>query len=529
MWMLLEPETRSALDLKLDRIDRWLYPLYHAFSAGVGSLQNVRWIGRLSETLFGWLSARVWGWSHLPLAQRSSDLPLQRDAEALLANWSASVQTRPARVAHPSSTRELAEILLDENQFPSPVRPMGCYHSTTPCSSADGGTILRFDRFKRVLEIGPDFVETEPGALYVDVAHELHRRGLEFYVNLQIGNITMAAAACSTTKDGAFPGEYAQASSYCTAMTLVLADGSTCRIDEQSTPELMQVARCSHGLLGVVCAVRFRVRRIEPVSIEHRNMSVEQFLRELPALKDCGGSIEYYLYPFLERVTVQIRRKSDAGGEANRWVWKLRNFNVSRVVPLAAHAIEAVPGRALRDGVSALFYRVASRGLQWVCRAKRTYASGQTTRYRQPPGRLGFSFGLWGFAEADFPQALRDYIALTKRHYAETGYRSHMLTVGYVVSPDTNALLSYSWSGRTITIDPTGFAGKEWDRFLDAYNDFCCEHGGIPLLNQTPRLTASHVRRAFGERLARFEEVRRKFDPENRLLNPYFEQLLQET
>ena len=32
--------------------------------------------------------------------------------------------------------------------------------------------------------IGPDYVRTEPGALYYDVAHELRRHGLQFYVNV---------------------------------------------------------------------------------------------------------------------------------------------------------------------------------------------------------------------------------------------------------------------------------------------------------------------------------------------------------
>jgi len=528
MWMLLEHETREATGIALDRKDRLLYWPLRFVALLVGLLHNLPGAGRLSTLLFDYLSRNVWAWRGVPFSQPPVDArPLAHAAERALDNWSATVETMPARVVHPSSTAQIKEIVRDATAYPSPLRVMGAFHSTTPCASADGGTVIQFDRLKRVLEIGPDFVEAEAGALYMEVAHELYRRGLEFYVNLQVGNITMGAAACSTTKDGAFPDEYAQASSYCTAMTLVLPDGSVRRIDE-STPALMQAARCSHGLLGVLCVVRFKVRPMKPISIEHHNLSVDEFLKALPALKADNCSLEYYLYPFIDRVTVQIRRKTEDKGEVDRRVWKLRNFSVSRIVPLAARIIGALPGRWLRDAVSGIFYRVSSFGLAWLCSADKTYALDQMTRYLEPPGRYGFTFGLWGFPEETFPQILRDYIALLKSHYEQTGYRSHMLTVGYVVSQDAQALLSYSSSGRVITIDPTGFGGADWDRFLDVYNEFCSDRGGVPLLNQTPRLNAGHLRRAFGERLAEFEATRRAYDPGGRLLNEYFAALLQD-
>ena len=69
----------------------------------------------------------------------------------------------------------------------------------------------------------------------------------------------------------------------------------------------------------------------------------------------------------------------------------------------------------------------------------------------------------------------------------------------------------------------TGAPG--WQDFLDAYNGFCSDHDGKPLLNQTPRLTRDQVAKAFGDRIAQFESHRQRFDPENRLLNGYFRDL----
>jgi hypothetical protein len=58
------------------------------------------------------------------------------------------------------------------------------------------------------------------------------------------------------------------------------------------------------------------------------------------------------------------------------------------------------------------------------------------------------------------------------------------------------------------------------------YNEFCSQHGGTPLFNQTAGLTWEQIDKAFGKHLQRFEPYRQRFDPSARLLNEYFGKLL---
>ena len=76
-----------------------------------------------------------------------------------------------------------------------------------------------------------------------------------------------------------------------------------------------------------------------------------------------------------------------------------------------------------------------------------------------------------------------------------------------------------------MTIDPVSTANPGWDDFIVAYNQFCMDRNGRGLLNQTPGLTAACCRSfaATGETL---KAARAQFDPDNRLLNDYFRQLL---
>ena len=77
-----------------------------------------------------------------------------------------------------------------------------------------------------------------------------------------------------------------------------------------------------------------------------------------------------------------------------------------------------------------------------------------------------------------------------------------------------------------MTIDPVSTGNKGWQDYLGAYNQFCSERNGKPLLNQTPKLTPEILKKAFGDRLKTLADTRKQYDPNGRLLNEYFKTLL---
>ncbi len=101
-----------------------------------------------------------------------------------------------------------------------------------------------------------------------------------------------------------------------------------------------------------------------------------------------------------------------------------------------------------------------------------------------------------------------------------------MLFVGYRVAQDQNSLLSYSYDGNAMTIDPVSTANPGWENFLIAYNQFSSDRGGTPLLNQTKGITRAQVEKALGARWHTFAEARQTYDPQGRLLNAFFRDLL---
>ncbi len=151
-----------------------------------------------------------------------------------LRSWFGDLDWDAQVLVEARSVDDIVAAIRDTERCPSPVRGRGSGHSTTLCGVADGGTVVDVTRMNRIVSIGPDTVTTEAGALLIDVAKELERHGLQFYVNIELGNATLGSLACCATKDASMPGEHGQANSYCVAMKMVTASGEILEVDERT-------------------------------------------------------------------------------------------------------------------------------------------------------------------------------------------------------------------------------------------------------------------------------------------------------
>lgn len=447
-------------------------------------------------------------------------------------NWEGTVVSHPAVVARPRSVEEVAAIMRDRGRYPAPVRPCGSNHSTTPVCAADGGTLLDLSGMDRILSVTDTSVTAEAGALSIDVAHALRERGLQHHVNVELGNLTLGSMATAGAKDSSFPGEHGWPWAYVSGVRMVTADGEVLDVDEERDPGLMRAIRSSHGTLGAVCEVTMRARPLEAMSVRHETLKLDEFCDRIPELLARDESMMLYLFPHLGLVTMEWRRY--AGGEAgagrrHRAVWRLRNFAWQRLNPTVAHvATRAIPWKRLRYGVIDTFNRSVHVTMDRVLHDSRTHPTDQLVRYPEKPPRARITFSIWCFPAEAFGAVLRDYAAFAAEHRARTGWRVDHTHVGFSIARDTSALLSPSWDGPVLTIDPICTGGAGWERYAREFNEFAAARGGTPLLNQTPGLTGAQVRSAFGARLDEFRAVRARLDPGGRLLNPHLRELIGE-
>jgi FAD/FMN-containing dehydrogenase len=325
------------------------------------------------------------------------------------------------------------------------------------------------------------------------------------------------------------PGEFGQVGSYISRIKMVLPSGELLEVTD-SQPELMQLVRSSYGLFGVIYEATFRIRPIQPMAVHHETFPLEDFIAKLPEMKARGESMMFYIFPFDNLITVEFRRYNpSATGGPDGHVWPLRNYLWAKSGPLVCSQVErdiSIPEIRYKviDGFNALW----RFKLENLIRSENTVATDQIIRYPTVSDDSRYTFSLWAFPEENYPAVLREYFKWARKYYHDVGYRNNMLYVGYRILKDQNALFSYSYDGDVMTIDPVSTANPGWSTFLDAYNEFCSDHEGIPLLNQTPRLTRAQAQKALGSRLTRFAAARKQYDPNGRLLNDYFRDLLAE-
>ena len=448
-------------------------------------------------------------------------------ATPTVTNWFGDLVSHPQVVVEANSTADVIAILKDPVKYPSPVRAIGSNHSTAPCGVVEGGTLIMMSKMNKIKQITADTVTAQGGAIYIDVAQELQKKNLQFYVNTEIGNLSIGSAACSGTKDGSMPGEFGQVGSYVTEVELVLPSGEIMEIDE-SQPELLRQVRSSYGLFGIVTAATFRVRSIVPMSVYHETFTLEDFVQKLPELFARNESMMYYVFPFDNLITVEFRKYNpNASGDPNRIIWPLRNYLWGNLGPAFCRQVEAeTADRTIRYGVIDGFCAMWRFKLTNLIRADNSIATEQMIRYPVPADKSSYTFSFWAFPEASFPAVLAGYFKFSRDYYQQKGYRSNMLSVGYRVAKDQNSLLSYSYDGNAMTVDPVSTANPGWEAFLDTYNELCSGQGGIPLLNQTARVTAAQAQKGLGDRLKIFAKARKTYDPGNRLLNGFFKDLL---
>jgi L-gulonolactone oxidase len=444
-------------------------------------------------------------------------------------NWKGNLTYFPYAVAYAYSVDDIVRVAKDQERFPSPIRAAGSQHSTTFCIEANRGTVIDLTKMNKILAIDHHAmtITMQPGVLHIDAAKALEKVGLAFNVNIELGNATVGSIACCGTKDGSFPDGFGQVASYLVAAKLVLPSGELLEVTEKQ-PDLLRAVRSSFGMLGILYEVTFRVRRLQAMRIRHVAYSVNKFADELPRLiAESDGSMMLYLFPHLDKVVVEHRKYVD-GEVKSHWQWKLRNWFWKAVAPGYARFVSSnVPFRWLRNRCFNTFHRINARLLTLVIRGKRTSPTDQIIRYPAIAGYEAYTFSIWAFPEREYPKAIRDYFQFCKDYYKEHGFRCNMLNVGYRIAKDTSSLFSYTSKEPMLTLDPVSTGPEGWEAFLDAYNQFCSEHHGRPLFNQTPQITPAQVKAAFGEEIAVFQKFRQQLDPGDRMYSGFFRDRLE--
>ena len=446
-------------------------------------------------------------------------------------NYDGSITANPRQLVVAKTVADIQNVLRDTATYPSPVRAMGSYHSLTPCASSDG-TMIDMKQMNQVVAIdATNMTFTAQGGLQIiDASKALRAQNLQFMLNIEIGNMTVGAAACCHSKDALDGIEFGQVSSYVTAMKWVAPDGSLAEASDASDPNLMRLMRSSYGLLGVIYEVTFKIKPIEALHFTYTPRPAAELTQaEVDNLLDISEGL--ICWTVGRTAVFQQRQKINQPGilgalqaAVRKMLWNFQGAFLARMIDLF------MVNKDLRDAIQSGDFDLEKFLYETLHLAGgiTLLAPDKTIDYHQTPQDARYAFTFWAFPRAQWLTIYLAYLDFADQYFKTTGFRCNMPLGAYRVRADSSSLLSYTNDGDVFSIDPIHAPTDlvAWKAFLMAFNDFASQRGGIPLLNQSPFVTQAQVQKAFGDRWQQFSDAVHSVDPTGRLLNPFFAALL---
>jgi FAD/FMN-containing dehydrogenase len=442
-------------------------------------------------------------------------------------NYDGGLTATPQQLIYPKTVEDIQDVLRDTGRFPGPVRAMGSYHSLTPCVSTQG-TIVNMSHMNRILgiDLTTMTLTAQSGLQIYDAAAALRRLNLQLITNVEIGNMTLGAAACCQSKDGLDGGEV---NAHVTRIKWVSPSGELAEASETGLPELLRLVRSSYGLCGVVYEVTFRIKPVEAIRFTYIPRRVEELTQgEVDAIIDSAEGLVCWTVG--KTANFQVRSHAVRAGALGTVAAAIRRRLWNHTEAHAGRLIDLYAPKSLHDPLQNAWFS-GSRTVFSTLRLSGGFTLDNPDKivdYRSTPPSCKYAFTFWAFPRAQWLATLKEYLTFADQHFDQYGFRCNMALGSYFIRQHRSSLLSYAYDGDVFSIDPIhAYTDRPaWDRFLQAFNAFAYERGGVPLLNQSPFIEKKHVETAFGDRWREFSRWVKSQDPTGRMQNPFFADLL---
>ena len=446
-------------------------------------------------------------------------------------NYDGSIVVSPQQLVYAETVQDIQAVMRDPVRYPGPVRAMGSYHSLTPCASSDG-TIINMSRMAQVVGIDSTnlTLTAQAGLQILSAAEALRSHSLQLMLNIEIGNMTLGSAACCHSKDALDGIEFGQVSSYVIGMKWVTPAGDLAEATAADNPDLLHTMRSSYGLCGIVYEVTMRVEPIEALHFTYLPRPVDELTQaEVDNLLDTSEGLICWT---VGRTSIfqQCHRISDAGilsslqAAIRRTLWNYEAAHVGNLID------RFITDKTLRDAAQQGDFDAAKLlyATLHLFGGITLLAPDKIIDYHSTPPDARYAFTFWAFPRSQWLVTLRAYLDFADQHFKATGFRCNMPLGAYHIRRDVSSLLSYTYDQEVFSIDPIHAStdNTAWHYFLQQFNDFAYQRGGIPLLNQSPFVERKHVEAAYGQRWLQFSAAVRAADTQGRMLNPFFAALL---
>ncbi len=430
-----------------------------------------------------------------------------------------------AEALRPRTVEELQTCINPGIAVPFALRPRGGNTASTDCNSSPGGLIVDTSALDAIAGINHEnkTVTVQAGVRLERLVGILDEQGLELPGCFDLYRHTVGGAVAAPCFGPGVGDDAATLGRQIVSMRVVTANGELIDIRENDQ-KYMPLFRASYGLLGVIAEVTFRVRPKRAFNVAYRKLDHQTLVNGLSTLAELPIGLRFFLAPHRDRAWLEIMRPADSTEARNVRAWKARDWGETVVLPAIARSLrKIVPLPNLRyrliDGVSGLSKDLAQN--RFLTTGSYSLAAGHRQDGEESSTPL---YSTWCFPAASAAEVCKAYVDFCKGEFRSSGYRYDLPAVGFRVARDATALLSPSSDEAMLALQTSSTVEDGWEDFIIDLADFAERWGGIPAFNQSRAVSASYAHTAYGKRLGEFIAVRRRLDPDNRLLNPFLAQ-----
>lgn len=437
--------------------------------------------------------------SGLGLAATCLPLPAS-SAEGEWNNWSGNQRARAAAVLFPRDEAELAAAMKTAQ---GPIRAFGGGHSFSALVPTDG-TLVSLELMNGLVASDPQKLQaTLRAGTRIGMAGELLAAAGQNLVNEPDINLQSLAGAISTATHGT--GRKLPCLSACvTQLTLVLADGTVATCSAQRDRELFEAARVGLGSIGVISEITFQniaaYRLVEHTQV----MDLDEAMAYVGERRDIDRHVEFFAFPF--------------GGKA---IVKRMNFTTETETPVPESALDQ--NELLEFAAKTVMHAPFTKGViqrllgafvsdeRRVAPAHRMFPSPRTVQFNEMEYTVPAERGL---------DCLRDVVEVMRRKDLPVFFP---VEFRYVAADDTWMSPFSQRAGASISVHQ--YYAQDYREVFAAVEPVFRRYEGRPHWGKVHSLAARDLH-ALYPRMDDFLAVRRRADPQGRLLNPYLRTLL---
>jgi L-gulonolactone oxidase len=425
-------------------------------------------------------------------------------------NWVGDQRCRPAEIVSPSSRDELAAAIVAAVGAERRVSVAGSGHSFTEAAMTEGGTMLRIEALRGVIDADPGsgLVKVAAGTVLADLNDELARLGLAMENLGDIDRQTLAGAISTGTHGTG--ARLRNISAQVEGLELVLADGSVRQLSAATHPQLLRAARVGVGALGAISAVTLRC--VPAFTLERVDTSLprEQVLDSFQERADANDHYELFTFPYSDLALVLERNRTESPPRSRGRVGAYLNDIV--LENWALGAISAT-GRTFPDAIPRLA-RLAGRlagGGRAVDRSDRVFANERRVRFTEME---------YGVPREHGPEAVRRVVEWVRSNEYPVFFPIEMR-----VAAGDDALLSPSHQCDTVYVAVHQYRGMEWRPYFEAVEAIMDSYGGRPHWGKRHFQTAATLAPRYPA-WSVFQAARDELDPGRAFTNEYAERVL---